>query len=58
MQTGKLGVFCSVGDEIRCFENEQGCRCQECTVSSDYSSKQYITAKMDLQRCNQDSFLF
>ncbi|MGB9979942.1 DUF2769 domain-containing protein [Methanobacterium sp.] len=36
MQTGKLGVFCSVGDEVRCFENEQGCNCQDCTVSSDF----------------------
>jgi hypothetical protein len=36
MQNGKLGVFCAVGDEIRCFKNAQGCKCQECTVSSDY----------------------
>ena len=36
MQSGKLGVFCSAGDEIRCFENEQGCNCQDCTVSSDF----------------------
>ena len=37
MQTGKLGVFCSVGDEIKCFENEKGCNCQDCTVSTDYN---------------------
>lgn len=37
MKTGKMGVFCSIGDEITCFENEQGCRCQECSVSSDYT---------------------
>ncbi len=37
MQTGKMGVFCALGDEIRCFENTMGCKCQECSVSSDFN---------------------
>ena len=37
MKTGKMGVFCSQGDEITCFENMQGCNCQECSVSSEFN---------------------
>ncbi|MGB9977864.1 DUF2769 domain-containing protein [Methanobacterium sp.] len=36
MQSGNLGVFYSIGDEIRCFENEQECKCQKYTASTDY----------------------
>lgn len=37
MKSGKIGVFCSQGDEITCFENMQGCNCQECSVSSEFN---------------------
>lgn len=36
MQTGKVGLFCSSGDEIRCFESSEGCNCSECSVSADF----------------------
>lgn len=38
MDTGNLGVFCSIGDAKKCLQDLEGCLCQEnCTVSSEFN---------------------
>ena len=38
MDTGSLGVFCSIGDAKGCLQDLEGCECQEnCSVSTDYN---------------------
>ena len=37
MKTGDLGLFCSIGDVKQCFMDLEGCNCQECSISSQYS---------------------
>lgn len=49
MDSGNLGVFCSIGDAKKCLQDLEGCKCQEdCSVSSEYNfSSQY--------HCNEGS---
>ncbi len=37
MTEGKIGVFCSIGDEMRCFEATKGCNCTECSVADEFN---------------------
>lgn len=38
MDTGNLGVFCSIGDAKKCLQDLEGCLCQEnCAVSSEFN---------------------
>ena len=43
MDSGDLGVFCSIGDAKKCLHDLKGCKYQEdCSVSLEYNfSSQY-----------------